>query len=269
MWASCRPDTLHFPRVGDSGASGCGRDRTWWVDGNRAAGIRSSSDLRFTALCRCRRPRLCRARTSGRGSRCRTRGDRRGCGSTGWICHARRSGRRSPGRRDPARSGGRLPGCRCRARGVPRTPSHLIRPQTSWTAVLCSNCVECSPGTRNLGIGSEPTLNHLRSWWSPCGAAKPAAFPRCRFQITTPPEKESCEQEEVHRRRGRPRPGSHTDGHRAAANAEPVANGPVIVGSDTLQDVMNALTNGTNVTGSPVRSTAGSSAVASFDATVP
>ncbi len=52
-----------------------------------------------------------------------------------------------------------------------------------------------------------------------------------------------------------------------AANAEPVANGPVVVGSDTLQDVLNALTNGTSITGSPVRSTAGSSAVASFDAT--
>lgn len=52
-----------------------------------------------------------------------------------------------------------------------------------------------------------------------------------------------------------------------AANAEPVAVGPVVVGSDTLQDVMNALANGTTITGGSVRSTAGSDPAASFDAT--
>lgn len=52
-----------------------------------------------------------------------------------------------------------------------------------------------------------------------------------------------------------------------AANAEPVANGPVVVGSDTLQDVMNALTNGTTISGGNVRSTAGGANAASFDAT--
>lgn len=52
-----------------------------------------------------------------------------------------------------------------------------------------------------------------------------------------------------------------------AANAEPVANGPVVVGSDTLQDVMNALTNGTTISGAPVRSSAGSLFAGSFDAT--
>ncbi|GAA1757831.1 hypothetical protein [Agromyces humatus] len=51
------------------------------------------------------------------------------------------------------------------------------------------------------------------------------------------------------------------------ANAEPVSNGPVVVGSDTLQDVMNALANGTTTTGSAVRSSAGSAFAASFDAT--
>lgn len=52
-----------------------------------------------------------------------------------------------------------------------------------------------------------------------------------------------------------------------AANAEPVGNGPVVVGSDTLQDVLNALTNGTTISGGNVRSTAGASFAASFDAT--
>jgi hypothetical protein len=52
-----------------------------------------------------------------------------------------------------------------------------------------------------------------------------------------------------------------------AANAEPVGNGHVIVGSDTLQDVMNALTNGGTTTGVPVRATAAGLPAASFDAT--
>lgn len=51
-----------------------------------------------------------------------------------------------------------------------------------------------------------------------------------------------------------------------AANAEPVANGPVVVGSDTLQDVLNALTNGTTISGGNVRSTAGAAPAANFDA---
>ncbi|WP_157156892.1 hypothetical protein [Diaminobutyricimonas sp. LJ205] len=53
----------------------------------------------------------------------------------------------------------------------------------------------------------------------------------------------------------------------APAYAEPVSPSYVIVGSDTLQDVVNALTNGTSVTGSSVRSTAGKNNVASYDAT--
>lgn len=51
------------------------------------------------------------------------------------------------------------------------------------------------------------------------------------------------------------------------ASAEPVSNGPVIVGSDTLQDVLNALANGTSITGANVRSLAGNAPAASFDAT--
>jgi len=53
----------------------------------------------------------------------------------------------------------------------------------------------------------------------------------------------------------------------APANAEPVSNSYAIVGSDTLQDVVNALVNGTDVTTVRVRSTAGSSFAGSFDAT--
>ncbi|MCC2032590.1 hypothetical protein [Microbacterium allomyrinae] len=52
-----------------------------------------------------------------------------------------------------------------------------------------------------------------------------------------------------------------------AAYAEPVANGPVVVGSDTLQDVMNALTNGTSISGGNVRSLANGQFASSFDAT--
>ncbi len=51
------------------------------------------------------------------------------------------------------------------------------------------------------------------------------------------------------------------------ANAEPVSNSYVAVGSDTLQDVLNALANGTNVSGAAVRSTASGSFFGSFDAT--
>lgn len=51
-----------------------------------------------------------------------------------------------------------------------------------------------------------------------------------------------------------------------AANAEPVSD-YAVVGSDTLQDVLNALANGTNISGALVQSTAGDSAIGSFDAT--
>lgn len=51
-----------------------------------------------------------------------------------------------------------------------------------------------------------------------------------------------------------------------AAMAEPVSPGYVAVGSDTLQDVMNALANGTKVTGSNVRSTASGQTFGNFDA---
>lgn len=51
-----------------------------------------------------------------------------------------------------------------------------------------------------------------------------------------------------------------------AANAEPVADGYVVVGSDTLQDVMNGLANGTRITGTTVRATASGTPLASFDA---
>lgn len=50
------------------------------------------------------------------------------------------------------------------------------------------------------------------------------------------------------------------------AAADPVSNSYVAVGSDTLQDVMNGLANGTGVTGSPVRSMAGTTTIGSFDA---
>jgi hypothetical protein len=52
----------------------------------------------------------------------------------------------------------------------------------------------------------------------------------------------------------------------APANAEPVSNSYVLVGSDTLQDAANALANGTTITGSSVRVTAGGSTIGSYDA---
>lgn len=52
-----------------------------------------------------------------------------------------------------------------------------------------------------------------------------------------------------------------------AANAEPVSSSLAVVGSDTLQDVLNALANGTGISGSTVRSFGGDSAIGSFDAT--
>lgn len=50
------------------------------------------------------------------------------------------------------------------------------------------------------------------------------------------------------------------------ANADPVAGGYVAVGSDTLQDSMNALTNGTRITGPTVRIVANNIAIGNFDA---
>lgn len=50
------------------------------------------------------------------------------------------------------------------------------------------------------------------------------------------------------------------------ANAEPVANGYVVVGSDTLQDVMNGLANGTRISGANVRVSGSGVSLASFDA---
>lgn len=54
-----------------------------------------------------------------------------------------------------------------------------------------------------------------------------------------------------------------------AANAEPVSPGLVAVGSDTLQDVLNALANGTDTTGASVRATANGIPFGNFDATEP
>ncbi|SKC53606.1 hypothetical protein ACUWEX_08890 [Okibacterium fritillariae] len=50
------------------------------------------------------------------------------------------------------------------------------------------------------------------------------------------------------------------------ANADPVSNSYVLVGSDTLQDAGNALANGTTITGSNVRVTANGNTIGSFDA---
>ena len=50
------------------------------------------------------------------------------------------------------------------------------------------------------------------------------------------------------------------------ANAEPVSNGYVLVGSDTLQDSTNALINGTRAGGSPIRVTSGGNTIGGFDA---
>lgn len=50
------------------------------------------------------------------------------------------------------------------------------------------------------------------------------------------------------------------------ATAEPVTSGYALVGSDTLQDSLNALTNGTSVTGANVRVTAAGIALGNYDA---
>lgn len=54
----------------------------------------------------------------------------------------------------------------------------------------------------------------------------------------------------------------------APASADPVSNSYAIVGSDTLEDVVSALANGTNITGPSVRTLSASGAtIGSFDAT--
>lgn len=53
----------------------------------------------------------------------------------------------------------------------------------------------------------------------------------------------------------------------APALAEPVSGSYVVVGSDTLQDALNALANGTTISSGSVRSTAGGKTIGSFDAT--
>jgi ABC-type phosphate transport system substrate-binding protein len=52
----------------------------------------------------------------------------------------------------------------------------------------------------------------------------------------------------------------------SSANAEPVANSYVLVGSDTLQDSTNALTNGTGASGSYIRILSAGSTLGNFDA---
>jgi ABC-type phosphate transport system substrate-binding protein len=51
-----------------------------------------------------------------------------------------------------------------------------------------------------------------------------------------------------------------------SASAEPVSNSYVLVGSDTLQDSLNAITNGTTVSGPTVKVTANNSTLGNFDA---
>jgi ABC-type phosphate transport system substrate-binding protein len=53
----------------------------------------------------------------------------------------------------------------------------------------------------------------------------------------------------------------------SVVQAEPVSNSYAIVGSDTLEDVVNAIVNGTAITGSTVRVTINGSTLGSFDAT--
>ena len=53
----------------------------------------------------------------------------------------------------------------------------------------------------------------------------------------------------------------------ATVQAEPVSNSYVVVGSDTIEDVLNALANGSAITGSTVRVTQNGATIGSFDAT--
>lgn len=52
-----------------------------------------------------------------------------------------------------------------------------------------------------------------------------------------------------------------------AAHADPITDGYAIVGSDTLQDAVNALANGTKITGANVKTTGAGKALASWNAT--
>ncbi|CAH0207639.1 hypothetical protein [Microbacterium sp. Bi128] len=51
-----------------------------------------------------------------------------------------------------------------------------------------------------------------------------------------------------------------------SASAEPVSNSYSLVGSDTLQDSMNAIVNGTTITGATVRATSNNKTLGNFDA---
>ena len=53
----------------------------------------------------------------------------------------------------------------------------------------------------------------------------------------------------------------------SVVQAEPVSNSYAIVGSDTLEDVVNAIVNGTAITGATVRVTINGATLGSFDAT--
>jgi len=53
----------------------------------------------------------------------------------------------------------------------------------------------------------------------------------------------------------------------SVSQAEPVSNSYAIVGSDTLEDVVNAIVNGTAITGATVRVTINGATLGSFDAT--
>lgn len=53
----------------------------------------------------------------------------------------------------------------------------------------------------------------------------------------------------------------------STVQAEPVSNSYVVVGSDTIEDVLNALVNGTAITGATVRVTQNGATLGSFDAT--
>lgn len=55
-------------------------------------------------------------------------------------------------------------------------------------------------------------------------------------------------------------------GFASTASAEPVSNSYAVVGSDTLQDSMNALSNGTTVSGASVRILAAGQTIGNFDA---
>ncbi|MFX5622677.1 hypothetical protein ABTE00_21215, partial [Acinetobacter baumannii] len=55
-------------------------------------------------------------------------------------------------------------------------------------------------------------------------------------------------------------------GMASAANADPITDGYSIVGSDTLQDAVSALANGTTITGTSVKVSGNGKSLASWDA---